>query len=703
MSEPAPPRRSDTGDLAAALRREQRQRWQSGQRVPAEEYLCRHPLLQADPEAALDLIFNEFRLREQAGERPDPEEYLRRFPEHAATLAQQIALHRAVTANPPTQEAATVGPVPGSPTAGPSPDVPGYEIQCELGRGGMGVVYQARQTELGRVVSLKMVLAGLMAAPAEVQRFRAEALAAARLDHPNIVPMYEVGEHQGLPFFTMKYIEGGSLAQHLERLSGDVRAAVRLVAQVARAVHHAHQRGIIHRDLKPANILLDPAGGPHVTDFGLAKRTDGDSGLTATGAILGTPSYMAPEQAAGKKEITTAVDVYALGAILYECLTGRPPFRGDTPVETLLQVMERDPVGPRSLNPRVDRDLELVCLKCLHKDPRQRYGSAEALADELEHWLAGEPLAVRPPSLPTLFRQWLRQHFGAAGWMVGAGLAGGIVAGFMVWLLFVGPPLASAAAAYRDLPRLDPPRLALLRQVSPVLGRALYFLAFLLFATTGLFPALLIRPKNRAADVAAGAITGLVAATTAFALSFGWLGVLLSSVDPVDEDLRLLSRAAWDGQASQDLLHKYPDLADLPAGSRASVLHRKLRADLIAGIPLGIWLSMFFVLGVSESICIAGTMAGGPLVRRHGRTAAVIWPYLERVLPCCFLVGVAFGMPLNLILRRGILEIWHAVLTLFLVLLLVGALRRWPWYVRLLLYAGALFAFVVLAIHRMYR
>jgi serine/threonine protein kinase len=707
---------------AAVLRVDQRQRWQTGQRVPAEDYLRRHPQLSADPEAVLDLIFNEFRLREQAGEQLDAEEYQRRFPKQAATLAQQIALHRAVTADAPTCDA-TACLVPGAGIEGPHPDVPGYEILAELGRGGMGVVYQARQTELGRVVALKMVLAGSMVAAAEVQRFRAEALAAARLDHPHIVPIFEVGEHQGLPFFTMKYIEGGSLAQHLERLSGDVKATVRLVAQVARAVHHAHQRGIIHRDLKPANVLLSAACGlagapeegtakpqaagqagslsyqPHVTDFGLAKRTDGDSGLTATGAILGTPSYMAPEQAAARKEITTAVDVYALGAILYECLTGRPPFRGDTPWETLLQVMERDPVPPRTVNPQVDRDLELVCLKCLHKDPGQRYASAAALADELEHWLAGEPLAVHPPSLAALFRLWLRQHFGSAGWMVVLGLGAGMEAGFVCWLLLICPVLAPAAAVYRQLPGAQPPWLALPWQVSPLLGGSLYLLILLDLACTGLFPAFFIRPKNRAADVAAGAITGLVAAITAFALSFGWFGVLLTTVDPIDEDLRLVSRAALDEPADR-LFQKYPDLRDVPAGSRGDVLHDKLRADLIARIPLGIWLSMLYILGVSESICIVGTMAGGPLVRRHGRSLAVILPGLEIGFPCTLLVGLAFGVPFTLFLERATLEIWHAALALFLVLALVAALRRWPWYIRLLFQAGWLFALVMLDVHR---
>jgi hypothetical protein len=498
----------------------------------------------------------------------------------------------------------------------------------------------------------------------------------------------------------MKYVEGMSLAQHLGNLSGDVRAAVRLVALLARAVHHAHQRGIIHRDLKPANVLLDADGQPHVTDFGLAKRTDGDSGLTQTGSILGTPSYMAPEQAAGKKEITTAVDVYALGAILFECLTGRPPFRGDTPWETLHQVTERDPVPPRTVNPRVDRDLELVCLKCLHKDPGQRYGSAEALAAELDHWLADEPLALRPPGLPALFRVWLRQHFGSAGWMVACGLGAGVEAGFFFWLVLISPALAPAAAVYHQLPRAQPPWLALPWQVSPLLAESLYVLMLVDLAATGLFPAFLIRPKNQAADVAAGAITGLVAALTAFALTFGWFGVMFTAVDPIDEDLRLVSRAAWDQRATQDLLDKYPDLRDVPPDSRGRILHDKLRADLITRIPLGIWWSTLYILVVSESICIAGTMVGSPLVRRHGRSLAAILPCLEIGMPCTLLVGLACGIPFTVFVRRVPLEIWHAVLALFLVLALVAALRRSPWYVRLLLQAGWLFAMVMLAVHR---
>ena len=340
-------------ELAVLLRIDQRQRWQAGERIPAEDYLRRHPALRANPEAAVDLVYGEFLLREGHGERPDPEEFRRRFPEYADVLQEQIGLHRALGADsncgPETvQEAGALPPGSGAVADAVRPKMPGYELQEELGRGGMGVVWKARQTDLSRVVALKMILSGRFATATEVQRFQTEAAAAAGLDHPNIVPIYEVGQHQGQHYFSMKWIEGTSLAQHLPRLTADPRAAARLVATVARAVHHAHQRGIIHRDLKPANILLDAAGEPLVTDFGLARRTDGDGGLTQTGVIVGTPSYMAPEQAAAKKNITTAVDVWSLGAILYEGLTGRPPFQAETALGTLLQVLEQGPVAPRA-------------------------------------------------------------------------------------------------------------------------------------------------------------------------------------------------------------------------------------------------------------------------------------------------------------------------------------------------------------------
>ncbi len=274
-----------------------------------------------------------------------------------------------------------------------------FHIVAELGRGGMGVVYRAVQLDLQRTVALKMVLGGAVAGPGDLQRFHIEAKATATLGHPHIVRIHEVGEIAGTPFFSMEYVEGPSLAQRLAAGPLPGKVAARYLARVARAIQHAHDRGILHRDLKPSNVLLDAEDQPHVTDFGLAKLLGAEAGQTRTGDVLGTPGYMAPEQAAGHRQLGPAVDVYGLGALLYECLTGRPPFRAESPLDTLLQVLERDPAPPRLLNPNVDRDLETICLKCLQKDPKQRYASAAGLADDLDRYLAGESIGARSLNL----------------------------------------------------------------------------------------------------------------------------------------------------------------------------------------------------------------------------------------------------------------------------------------------------------------
>jgi eukaryotic-like serine/threonine-protein kinase len=274
----------------------------------------------------------------------------------------------------------------------------------------MGVVFKARQMTLNRPVALEMIKAGVLAGDAELRRFQNEAEAVALLDHPGIVPVYEVGEHDGQKYFSMKLIDGSNLAEQLPSFQDDPRAAVALMTETSEAVQHAHMRGILHRDLKPANILVDAQGHPHITDFGLAKRVESDVELTASGAIMGTPAYMSPEQAAGRRgSMTLTTDVYGLGAILYALLTGRPPFGGDSLIETLDAVRTALPEPPAKRNAKVPRDVELICLKCLEKNPADRYPTAEALADDLKRWAAGEPVSVRAAGNVERLTKWARR------------------------------------------------------------------------------------------------------------------------------------------------------------------------------------------------------------------------------------------------------------------------------------------------------
>lgn len=312
-----------------------------------------------------------------------------------------------------------------SPNA-PLPCFGDYEIVGELGRGGVGVVYRARQMSLDRMVALKLILAGQLASPSEIRRFRTEAEAAARLDHPDIVPIYEVGEHEGRHYFSMKLVEGRPLSECLAdlRSTRSYRQLALLLARITRAVHYAHQRGILHRDLKPGNILMDSEGRPHLTDFGLAKLLESDSSLTHSQAVMGTPDYMAPELAAGRsREVTTAADVFSLGAILYEFLTGVPPFRGGTVGETLQNVLHSTPRSPRSRVPSAPRDLETIALKCLEKEPGHRYPSASAVAEELERFARGETILARPASPPERVWRWARRKPALAGLVTALHLA----------------------------------------------------------------------------------------------------------------------------------------------------------------------------------------------------------------------------------------------------------------------------------------
>ncbi len=403
-----------------------------------------------------------------AGREPDRARLLAEHPELAPLLDCVESLHR--LAPPPTVDAdaeeGPSGPLPEAATlVGPAeakrPEARGrrgplarafgkYELLEELGRGGMGVVYRAWQKDLERCVALKMILASHLASEEQVRRFHTEACTAARLQHPNIVQIFEAGQHEGQHYFAMEYVEGASLAEVLRGGPLPPDAAARLLLRIARAVEYLHGQGIAHRDLKPSNILIQTARiadsgsdprrhsasllhdpdwvTPKITDFGLIKSLAAVDDLTRSGAIVGTPSYMAPEQAAGRRaEVGPRSDVYSLGAVLYELLTGRPPFQGDTPLDTLVQVLESEPVPPHQLSTRTPRDLELICLKCLEKAPEQRYASAAALADDLERFLKGEALEARPQSPARRLLRWTRREPALASRLIGLAIFAAIV------------------------------------------------------------------------------------------------------------------------------------------------------------------------------------------------------------------------------------------------------------------------------------
>jgi serine/threonine protein kinase len=433
---------------------QQRGEWIAGKRTPAVEWLRQFPALAADPAQAAELVYHEFALREELGESPDWQAYLRQFPEYTPALGLLRQADRIVDQAFSSKE--------GAPPAEAA--FADYQLLEELGRGGMGVVYKARHKRLERLVALKMIRIGPDAGAEERRRLVGEARAVARLHHPNIVQIYEVGEVEGQPFLALEYIDGASLARCLDGTPWPALQAAALVEALAQGMHYAHSKGVIHRDLKPANIVLQfedcklqngnlqfamcklQCAIPKITDFGLAKRLDGTA-HTRSEAVLGTPSYMAPEQALAQAGVDARTDVYGLGAILYELLTGRPPFRADAPLQTLQQVVEAEPARPCLLNPAVPRDLETVCLKCLEKEPARRYASAEALADDLRRFENGQPVRARPVGPLGRGWRWCRRNPTLAGLaaVLAVALSAGLSATLYEWRRAVDARRAAVA------------------------------------------------------------------------------------------------------------------------------------------------------------------------------------------------------------------------------------------------------------------
>lgn len=430
-------------------------RWRSAAakacRLKLEDYVSQCPAELREDFPSVELIAEEYRVRRQWGDQPSHEHYAARFPGLGSTLAEalqrvdrelsaEVAASRSMddTVEAKREVASSFTP----PSMPRLPSIPGYEIRGVLGVGGMAVVYDAWQSKLNRRVALKMIRTGLQASEQELARFHQEAQAIAVLEHPNVVRIFDVGQHEGQPYCAMELVTRGSLADALDGTPLAAREAARFVRRLTDAVHAAHRAGIIHRDLKPANVLLaardkteeedrqqhgEPsvlACEPKVADFGLAKRLDALASHTQTGELLGTPSYMAPEQAEGRvAQVGPATDVYALGAILYELLTGRPPFRAATTLETLQQVRLDEPLAPRRLLPKLPRDLDTICLRCLEKDPHKRYGSAEQLADDLGRYLRGEAILARPVGWLELAAKWAKRHPARAALLMVAALS----------------------------------------------------------------------------------------------------------------------------------------------------------------------------------------------------------------------------------------------------------------------------------------
>ena len=512
-----------------------------------------------------------------------------------------------------SSELATSVPNQSSPAPVTAKEVGDYDLLEEIARGGMGVVYKAKHRNLNRLAAVKMVLGGSFSSEQERQRFQLEAESAAKLDHPAIVPIYEIGDHEGQPYFAMKYVDGGSLADHSRDYSGRIREAVAVMIGVAEGVHHAHQRGILHRDLKPANILLDKNGEPYVTDLGLAKSTSGGSDLTHTGAVLGTPSYMPPEQAAGQS-VTTAADIYSLGAILYELLAGCPPYQGESAVSVVMQVIEGPPSNPGKVNPKVNRDLELVCLKCMKREPADRYSSAQELANDLRDWLAGKPISVKPPTMRAMVTHWLK-HNQRLVYTVFAMLASFLLCGPVI-VEFLSENVADVYSRFPD----DQKPFLFSIVFPPWLSATAFLSLLLMWPSVGLVNALLSKPSSFSHAFASGLVIAFFVSLISFC-SLSWM-IILQSADNYNNDvIEILTQAVWPAKDTDDseksLANQlYGGLETIPPAERAGLVAQRIRADHFASVTTAFVITLV-ALSIFSLPMIVGTVLGYALMYRE--------------------------------------------------------------------------------------
>ena len=591
---------------------------------------------------------------------------------------------------------ATVAPGDSNPriadSRGESTSLKNFELLDELGRGGMGVVHKARDKKLDRIVAVKTIIAGGFASAEDIGRFRQEAQAAAKLDHPGIVEIYEVSdagnEHQ---FFSMKYVSGGSLADLKDQFTLDPRRGVELMAKVVDAIHHAHQRGILHRDLKPANILIDDNDQPRITDFGLAKHLHSDSSLTKTGTVMGTPGFMAPEQASGKSDVTTAADIYSLGAILYWILVGRTPHQGETQLETIMKTLHQDPDSIRSHKRDADHGLDLICQKALKIDPDDRYHSAEELTGDLQAWLAGEPLSVRPPSVLELTSLWIRKNFRslAIGTTTGAICGGMIGLNILIimchqelatenYYLQLGDAQQSWVSRYfhwtKDLPS------GLVQMLGPMVVWITVLFGYLTIR--------FLKPQRREVVFAAAAIAALIAGIVSFTTSLGWSPIIRQGLEQGAHDVDLISDALWletdeeRAMAKNALFQRYPGLKEVEVTQRGQLIKNKIIRDQSNGIPLGMWEGIGITLCLSVIPLFVTTVFSGLIWQRGNRG----WSHLGQTVELGIYSALAFLFAIKFFSRQINISpgLFIQCLTLAaLGLAVVIAFRNARWYWRI--------------------